>query len=122
LNIEEFQSYCLAKPMTTEECPFGPDTIVYKVAGKMFALTGLDAEEFGANLKCEPEYALDLRERYSAIKPGWHMNKTMWNTVNAAELNDDRLFKQLIDHSYDEVVKKLTKKVKSEIQELLDNK
>jgi len=108
--------------MTTEECPFGPDTIVYKVAGKMFALTGLDAEEFGANLKCEPEYALDLRERYSAIKPGWHMNKTMWNTVNAAELNDDRLFKQLIDHSYDEVVKKLTKKVKSEIQELLDNK
>jgi predicted DNA-binding protein (MmcQ/YjbR family) len=108
--------------MTTEECPFGPDTIVYKVAGKMFALTGLDAEEFGANLKCEPEYALDLRERYSAIKPGWHMNKTMWNTVNAAELNDDRLFKKLIDHSYDEVVKKLTKKVKSEIQELLDNK
>mgnify|MGYP000907511074 FL=1 len=108
--------------MTTEECPFGPDTIVYKVAGKMFALTGLDAEEFGANLKCEPEYALDLRERYSAIKPGWHMNKTMWNTVNAAELNDDRLFKQLIDHSYDEVVKKLTKKSKLEIQELLDIK
>jgi len=108
--------------MTTEECPFGPDTIVYKVAGKMFALTGLDAEEFGANLKCEPEYALDLRERYSAIKPGWHMNKTMWNTVNAAELNDDRLFKQLIDHSYDEVVKKLTKKIKLEIQELLDIK
>jgi len=108
--------------MTTEECPFGPDTIVYKVAGKMFALTGLDSEEFGANLKCEPEYALDLRERYSAVKPGWHMNKTMWNTVNAAELDDDRLFKQLIDHSYDEVVKKLTKKVKLEIQELLDIK
>ena len=108
--------------MTTEECPFGPDTIVYKVAGKMFALTGLDSEEFGANLKCEPEYALDLRERYSAVKPGWHMNKTMWNTVNAAELDDDRLFKQLIDHSYDEVVKKLTKKGKLEIQELLDIK
>ena len=108
--------------MTTEECPFGPDTIVYKVAGKMFAFTGLDSEEFGANLKCEPEYALDLRERYSAVKPGWHMNKTMWNTVNAAELDDDRLFKQLIDHSYDEVVKKLTKKVKLEIQELLDIK
>lgn len=122
MNIEEFQSYCLSKPMTTEECPFGPDTIVYKVAGKMFALTGLDSEEFGANLKCEPEYALDLRERYSAVKPGWHMNKTMWNTVNAAELDDDRLFKQLIDHSYDEVVKKLTKKVKLEIQELLDIK
>ena len=118
MNIEEFQSYCLSKPMTTEGFPFGPDTLVFKVAGKMFALTGLDAEYFGANLKCEPEYAMDLREHYSAIRPGYHMNKQMWNTVNADELNDDRLFKSLIDHSYDEVVKKLPKNIREEIESL----
>jgi len=122
MNVEEFQEYCLSKPMTTEGFPFGPDTLVFKVAGKMFALTGLDAEEFGANLKCEPEYAIDLRERYAAVRPGYHMNKNMWNTVNANELNNDKLFKELIDHSYDEVVRKLPKKIRLEIQELLSNK
>jgi len=105
--------------MTTEECPFGPDTLVFKVAGKMFALTGLDVDYLSINLKCEPDYALDLRERYAAVTPGYHMNKKMWNTVNADELNDDRLLKQLIDHSYEEVVSKLPRKIRIEIEEEL---
>lgn len=120
MNIEDLQDYCLSKPLTAAECPFGPDTLVFKVSGKMFALTGLDSIELSVNLKCEPEYALELRERHSAIIPGYHMSKSLWNTVNAAELNDDKLLKQLIDHSYEEVVKKMPKKKREEINEVLN--
>lgn len=74
MNIEEFRDYCLHKPEVSEEFPFGPDTLVFKVAGKMFALTSID-EYVSVNLKCEPERALELREEYKSIKPGFHMNK-----------------------------------------------
>lgn len=121
MNIEEFQVYCLSKPLTTEDCPFGPETLVYRVAGKIFALTGLDSVDLSANLKCEPEYAIELRERYGAVQPGYHMNKKLWNTVHAAELNDDNLLKKLIDHSYVEVVNKMPKKTREEIFAILNN-
>ena len=80
MNIEEFRQYCLSKKGVTEEFPFGPDTLVFKVMGKMFALTNLDGD-FSINLKCDPDLAIDLREQYPAVLPGYHMNKKHWNTI-----------------------------------------
>jgi predicted DNA-binding protein (MmcQ/YjbR family) len=76
MNIEEFRQYCLSKKGVTEEFPFGPDTLVFKVMGKMFALTNLDGD-FSMNLKCDPDMAMELREQYPAVLPGYHMNKTI---------------------------------------------
>jgi predicted DNA-binding protein (MmcQ/YjbR family) len=108
MNIEEFREYCLAKKGVTECFPFDENTLVFKVMGKMFALTDL-VDAFSLNLKCDPEKALELRERYSCVTPGYHMNKKMWNTVMMDDSISDTLLKQWIDHSYEEVVKKLTK-------------
>ncbi|MBK3515927.1 MmcQ/YjbR family DNA-binding protein [Carboxylicivirga marina] len=113
MNIEEFREYCIAKPAVTEEFPFDEVTLVFKVAGKMFALTSLD-KEFYMNLKCEPERAIELREKHTAIKPGWHMNKKHWNSVYADGTLKDDLIRELIDHSYELIVKSLTKKVREE--------
>jgi predicted DNA-binding protein (MmcQ/YjbR family) len=115
MHLDELREYCLAKQATTEVLPFGPDTLVFKVAGKIFALTGLDETDLRVNLKCDPDYAIELRERHEEIKPGWHMNKVHWNTVyiEDGDLND-RLIRELVDHSYDIVVKKLSKKGKLE--------
>lgn len=112
MDLESFREYCLNKMGVTEELPFGPDTLVFKVCGKMFALTGLDASVFSVNLKCNPDYALELREQYNAITPGYHMNKLHWNTVTAEDDVPEHLLKELIDHSYDLVVAKLTRKEK----------
>ncbi|NJB87700.1 putative DNA-binding protein (MmcQ/YjbR family) [Lewinella marina] len=115
MNLETFRAYCLAKPATTESLPFGPDTLVLKVAGKMFALTGLDAEDFRINLKCEPQRAIELRERHPEIVPGYHMNKRHWNTVRVEQGQfTDAFVESLIDHSYDLVVAGLPKKVRAE--------
>jgi predicted DNA-binding protein (MmcQ/YjbR family) len=111
MNIEEFRIYCLSKPGVTESMPFGPDTLVLKVLGKMFALAALD-ESFNFNVKCDPEMAIDLRERYNSVQPGYHMNKKMWNTIYVDGSVSDKLLREWIDHSYDEVVKKLNKKEK----------
>lgn len=109
MHIETFRDYCLAKKGVTEEFPFDETTLVFKVMGKMFALTGLDREEFSVNLKCDPEWAETLREEHGDIRPGYHMNKKHWNTVLFDNgLDADLLFK-LIDHSYDLVVAKLKK-------------
>lgn len=117
MNIEEFRDYCLAKKGVTEETPFGPDTLVFKVMNKMFALTGIDNFEF-INLKCDPERALDLREEYHGIKPGYHMNKKLWNSVyNESDVTDDLIY-ELIDHSYDLIVASLTKKLQAELAAL----
>ena len=112
MNVEEFRVYCLSKPLVTEEFPFDETTLVFKVAGKMFALTGLDDPEFKVNLKCDPDRATVLREEYESIRPGWHMNKTHWNTVHVDGTFPDRLFVELIDHSYDLVVRGLPKKIR----------
>ena len=118
MNIEEFRDYCIAKPGTTEETPFGPDTLVFKVMGKMYALTGLDSFEF-INLKCDPEYAVELREKFDgSIRPGYHMNKKQWNSVDTNGAVPDNLMWQLIDDSYDLIVAKLPKKVKEELGKL----
>ncbi|MEL6925811.1 MAG: MmcQ/YjbR family DNA-binding protein [Bacteroidota bacterium] len=118
MNIESFRTYCTNKKGVTEELPFGPDTLVFKVMGKMFAATGLNEERFRVNLKCEPEYAIELREQHEDIIPGWHMNKKHWNTVYCEDGLDDRLIMQLIDHSYDLVVSKLKKADREFLEQL----
>lgn len=117
MDIETFRLYCLSKAGTDESLPFGPDTLVFKVMGKMFALTSFDAP-FTVNLKCDPDRALELREYHAEIVPGYHMNKKHWNTVNfEGSLKRQQLI-ELIDHSYDLVVKGLTKKLKAELAAL----
>ena len=115
MNLDDLRNYCLAKAAVIETLPFGPDTLVFKVAGKMFALTGLDEVDLRVNLKCDPERSVQLRERHEEIKPGWHMNKTHWNTVyiEDGDLRDELVY-ELVDHSYDLVKASLTKKVKAE--------
>jgi predicted DNA-binding protein (MmcQ/YjbR family) len=111
MNIEEFREYCLSKKGTSEDTPFGPDTLVFRVLGKIFILTSLDQPEFRANMKCEPNYAIELREKHDFIIPGYHMNKAHWNTVNI-EKAGKVLAKSLIDHSYEQVLKGFSKKEK----------
>lgn len=115
MNIEEFHEYCLTKTAVTEEFPFGPDTLVLKVGGKVFALSGLDNPIFSVNLKCSPEYAEELRENYEEIQPGYHMNKKHWNTVNFEGNIPDELLRQLIDHSYELVVRGIPKSKRKEL-------
>jgi predicted DNA-binding protein (MmcQ/YjbR family) len=108
MNIETFREYCLAKPCTTEETPFDLNTLCFKVMGKIFAI--IDIEKFeSTNLKCDPEYAVELREKHSGIIPGYHINKKHWNTVLTDGSVSDNLIFELIDHSYNLVVSKLTK-------------
>ncbi len=104
MNIEEFQKYCLSKDFVTEEFPFGVETLVYKVKGKIFAITGLDNDQFKVNLKCDPVKALELRSSYEEIQPGYHMNKKHWNTVDFESRLSVKFLKELIDHSYNLVV------------------
>ncbi len=115
MDIESFREYCLSKPMVSEETPFGPDTLVFKVAGKLFALTDIELFE-SINLKCDPEKAIQLREEYPEVIPGYHMNKRHWNTISTSGMIGDDLLKQWIDDSYDLVVKGLPKKIRDEIK------
>jgi len=118
MPIENIRSYCLSKAAVTESFPFDEFTLVFKVAGKMFALFSLEKHPLQINLKCDPEKAIELRERFSSVKPGYHMNKTHWNTIIIdGELSKD-LVEELFDHSYNLVVSKLTKKLKKDF--LLD--
>jgi predicted DNA-binding protein (MmcQ/YjbR family) len=117
MNIEELRAYCIVKKGVTEEFPFDNETLVFKVMGKIFALTGLNNEAATVNLKCKPEYAIELREEYSEdIIPGFHMSKTHWNTVNYSGGLRDKFVKELVDHSYDQVVSGLTKKLQEELK------
>ncbi len=110
MDIETFRNYCLSKPETTEELPFGPETLVFKVMGKMFALTDLELFT-SVNLKCDPELAVELREQYDgAVTPGYHMSKKHWNTVlTDGSVPDNKLY-EWIDLSYNLMVSKLPKK------------
>ena len=105
----------MAKPLVTEEFPFDEVTLVFKVCGKIFALTGLDHLEFRVNLKCDPDRALELRDQYDSIRPGFHMHKKHWNTVIVDGSFSDELFKDLINHSYDMVVRGLPKKLREKL-------
>lgn len=122
MNLEEFVQYCSSKKAVTEHFPFDEDTLVLKVGGKMFALSSLKQWENGtpsANLKCDPEYAEQLRAEYDDITPGYHMSKVHWNTVAINGGVPDALVKKLIDESYQLVLKSLTKKLQKEISELV---
>ena len=121
MNLETYYEYCLSKKGVTEHFPFDEDTLVFKVGGKMFALSSLSQWEKGnpsVNLKCDPERAQELRAEYDAIQPGFHMSKVHWNTIIVNAGVSDVLFKELMDHSYELVFKSLTKKLQNEIQEL----
>lgn len=108
MDIESFRQYCLSLPAVTEELPFGPDTLVYKVAGKMFALTDINTFE-SINLKCDPDLAVEVRERYPAVLPGYHMNKKHWNTVLMDGSISNQLIRDWIRQSYDLVAASLPK-------------
>lgn len=117
INVETYRDYCMSKPGVTEDCPFGPDTLVFKVMDKMFALCSINTFEF-INLKCNPERALELRDQHPAIKPGYHMNKKHWNSVYVDGTLPDELIFELIDHSYHLVAESLPKKLKTELATL----
>lgn len=106
MNIETIRDYCLSKPNAEETLPFGPDVIVFKVNNKVFLLLTLDTEEIRFNVKCDPDLAIELREQYSSVLPGWHMNKKHWNTVVVDGTVPSKLIKEWIDHSYELVNKK----------------
>ncbi|PYJ05609.1 MAG: MmcQ-like protein [Verrucomicrobia bacterium] len=109
MYLAQFREYCLSKPRATEGTPFGPDVLVFKVGGKMFALAALDEVPTTVNLKCDPDLALDLRDRYEQVTPGYHMNKKHWNTVEIETGIPDAELRKMIDHSYDLVANSLPK-------------
>lgn len=122
MNIEQLYDYCLNKKGVTEHFPFDEVTLVFKVMGKMFSLAGLNRWEKGEttiNLKCDPNWAQELRGEYESINAGFHMNKKHWNTItlNSGDVSD-AFARELIDHSYDLVVKGLTKKLRTELENL----
>lgn len=112
MDIETLRNYCLSKPGAEETLPFGPDTLVYKVGGKAFLLTGLDQEQLRFNVKCDPDKAMELREEYACVLPGYHMNKKHWNTVVVDGSVPARQLKEWIDHSYELVSASIPKKKK----------
>ena len=118
MNLGTFYEYCLSKKGTTEHFPFDQDTLVFKVGGKMFTLSSLNQWEKGqpsVNLKCDPDYALELRAQYDDIKPGFHMSKIHWNTITINNEVSDKFVKELIDDSYHLVYNSLSKKIQSDI-------
>lgn len=116
MNIEEFRNYCLAKPGTTEEMPFGPGVLVFKVMGKMFALADIEKFE-NISLKCDPELAVELREQYDGrVIPGYHLHKKHWNTVIMDGSILNAIIRQWINHSYDLVVSKLPMKEQEKLK------
>jgi predicted DNA-binding protein (MmcQ/YjbR family) len=117
MHIEQFRDFCLSLKGAEETFPFGEDTLVFKIMGKMFALTSF-SEPDRCNLKCNPEYALELRADYTAVTPGFHMNKSHWNTIVYNMDLPDKLLLELVQHSYDLVVSSLPKKTQRELNEI----
>ena len=108
MDLAKFRECCLSKPNVTEGTPFGPDVLVFKVGGKIFALASLDEVPARVNLKCDPDLALELRDRYEQVRPGYHMNKKHWNTIDLEAGIPDGEIGKMIDHSYELVAKKLS--------------
>lgn len=115
MNIEDLRTYCLSKKGSSESFPFDNDTLVFKVLDKAFALCGITSDPLSINLKCDPEYAIELREKYPNVYPGYHMNKKHWNTIDLDGSVQDRTIRQWIDNSYNLVVNNLTSKQKKEL-------
>jgi len=119
MDLAQFREYCLSKPRATEGTPFGADVLVFKVRGKMFALAALEEVPTTVNLKCDPDLALELRDRYEQIQPGYHMNKKHWNTVEIESGIPDAEVREMIDHSYELVTQSLSKAERKKIKELI---
>lgn len=115
MNIESFREYCLQKKGVSESFPFDETTLVFKVQGKMFALTDLEGE-WSINLKCHPEKAVFLREHFPCVLPGYHMNKKHWNTIMVDGTISDNVLKEWIDDSYNLIVQSLPKKLKNNLE------
>ena len=118
MNIEELRNYCLGKKGVEETLPFGPETLVFKVMGKAFLLTGLENNPIQFNVKCEPEKAIVLRDQFECIQPGYHMNKKHWNTIVVDGTLSLKQLREHIDHSYDLVAASLTKSLLSELKRM----
>lgn len=116
--LDEIREYCLQKKGVEECTPFGNDTLVFKVMGKMFLLSGIDSQPVKFNAKCEPEKAIELREKHSCVLPGYHMSKQHWNTIVCDGSVSDKQLKAWIDDSYNLIVSSLTKKLKAELESL----
>jgi predicted DNA-binding protein (MmcQ/YjbR family) len=115
MNIETLREYCLSKKDAEEGFPFGENTLVFKVKGKIFLLVSLGSSPLQFNAKCEPEKAIELREQYDAVQPGYHMNKKHWNTVIVDGRLSTALLKEMIDDSYNLIVQSLPKKIREEL-------
>lgn len=113
MNIETVREYCLSKLNVEETLPFGPDVIVFKVSGKMFLLLPLNTDLLQFNVKCDPDLAIELRERYDCVQPGYHMNKQHWNTVVVDSTVSSKILKEWIDDSYNLIASSLPKKKKN---------
>jgi predicted DNA-binding protein (MmcQ/YjbR family) len=118
MNLEALREYCISKSGVEETLPFGPETLVFKVIGKAFLITGFENNPVSFNVKCDPEKAIDLRERYECVKPGWHMNKKHWNTIVVDGSVNIKLVKEWIDHSYELVVSGLSKTEKAKLAKI----
>jgi predicted DNA-binding protein (MmcQ/YjbR family) len=117
MDLTQFREYCLGKPHATEGTPFGPDVLVFKVRGKIFALAAFEEVPTTVNLKCEPDLALDLRDRYEQVQPGYHMNKKHWNTVEIESGIPDTEVRKMIDHSYELVTRSLPKAERKKLED-----
>lgn len=115
MNAEQLRNWCLAKKSVAEDQPFGPNTVVYKVGGKLFLLVALDAVPLQFNIKCDPDAALELREQHACVLSGYHMNKKHWNTILIDGTVSDKMILQWVADSYNLVYESLPKKVKEEI-------
>lgn len=118
MDIETVRLYCLSLPMATEDMAFGDDCLLLRVCNRIFACINLESAG-QLTVKCNPDYAIDLRDKYTEIEPAWHWNKKYWNQLNLMGHLSDEFVKELIRHSYSEVVKKLTNKVRSEHPEIV---
>ncbi|MBS1636400.1 MAG: MmcQ/YjbR family DNA-binding protein [Bacteroidetes bacterium] len=115
MNIEELREYCLSKKGVEESFPFDNETLVFKVKGKIFLLSGISRNPLQFNAKCDPDKAIELRETYSCVMPGYHMNKAHWNTIVCDGSVSKKLILEWVDHSYDLIVKSLPKKLQAEL-------
>lgn len=115
MDLASFRDYCLSLPHTSEDTPFDETTLCFRVAGKIFAIADIEQLPFSANLKCSPERAVELRANYSNITPGYHMNKTHWNTVENTNGFPDSLFLELALHSYQLIFNSLSKAKKASL-------
>lgn len=119
MDIETIREYCLSLPMASEDMAFGEDYLLFRVCGKIFACYGFARHDYFV-IKADPDYALDLRDRYSEVEPAWHWNKKYWNQVSLAGSLTDEFIRSLIRHSYAEVVKKLPKRITRQYPEICE--